>query len=245
MADLYQLESEMPDSEHDEATCHILEVMGVMDLPNVVLGRTKPPIGIWKRLRESQDTWQTGRLEGVEVVSGLPRSLLDIFASIFDNDKDYTEARLIKWPGEVGNYLQCHLWDCWRLSGVLEVRRRQRCKLRRDSIDQPPSEVIMCQLMASMDALYRASMLPRNDHILVRNALIYPLLTAGLEITQLEKHGEWKDTIDEIRNSFEQQDYFNLVGVTFDLLDEAWSEGSEFFDMDEAARRRDVEVALF
>ncbi|KAM0276605.1 hypothetical protein ACHAQH_006562 [Verticillium albo-atrum] len=245
MADLYQLASEMPDTEHDHAKCHILEVMGIMDLPNVVLGRSKPPLGIWKRLRERQDSWQAGRPGGIELVSGLPRSLLDIFAGILDNDLEYTETRLSRWPGDVGNYLQCHLWDSWRFAGIMEVRRRSRFERRKDTDHQPSSEVVMCQLMASMDALYRASLIPRNQHILAKNGLIYPMLTAGLEVSQLQRHPEWKATIDEIREDFNRREDFNVAKVLFDLIDEAWTSGSDYFDVDEAALQKGVEVAVF
>ncbi|KAM0524968.1 hypothetical protein ACHAPS_004894 [Verticillium nonalfalfae] len=245
MADLYQLASEMPDTEHDEAKRHVLEVMGVMDLPNIVLGRSNPSIGIWKRLRETQDAWPTGRVGGVEVVSGVPRSLLDIFAGLLDNDPEYTERKFSRWPGHVGNYLQCHLWSSWRLAGILEVRRRQKLKIRSECDHQPSTEIVLCQLMADMDALYRASLIPRNGHLLVKNALAYPLMTAGLEVGLLRQHREWKDTIDEIREHFMQRDDFNLIKVTFELVEEAWVDGSDYFDVGAAARRREVEVALF
>ncbi|CRK45878.1 hypothetical protein BN1723_016600, partial [Verticillium longisporum] len=245
MADLYQLASEMPDTEHDEAKRHVLEVMGVMDLPNTVLGRSNPSIGIWKRLRETQDVWPAGRVGGIEVVSGLPRSLLDIFAGLLDNDPEYTERKFSRWPGDVGNHLQCHLWSSWRLAGILEVRRRQKLKRRSEGNHQPSTEIVLCQLMAAMDALYRASLIPRNEHLLVKNALAYPLTTAGLEVGLLRQHREWKATIDEIREHFMQRDDFNLIKVTFELIEEAWIDGSDYFDVGAAARRREVEVALF
>lgn len=265
MADLYQLPAAIPEMdpgpEHDRGILHVLEVMGVMDLPSLVVGRAKASIGIWKRLRESQETWEGGRVGGVEIVSGMPRSLLDILAGIRDNDKEYTEKRLLRWPGHVGNYLQCYLWDCWRLSAVLEVRRRQRHRqhmARRGSSvpsntaalagrqrDDPPTEIVMCQLMASMDSLYRAMDLPCNSHLLMRKGLLFPLMTSALEGAELRNHPEWKATIEEILEYFVRTDDLNLTLVTAELVKEALSEGSGFFDYDEAARRKGVEVAIF
>ena len=51
---------------------HLLEVLGVMDLPTFTVGRRTPYIGIWYRYCRDE--------EGIELVTGLPRSLLDIFS---------------------------------------------------------------------------------------------------------------------------------------------------------------------
>ena len=256
MADLYDLPATIPDLDpgpvDDGGRLHVLEVMGIMDMPSFVVGRAKEAIGIWKRLRVSQETWAAGRTGGIEVVTGLPRSLLDIFAGMLDNDKDYTERRFLDWPGDMGNYLQCHLWECCRLSGVLEIRRRHRHRRHRAkksplaaAEEQPPSEIIMCRLMAAMDALYGAAGLPRNSHLLVQNGIIYPLFRASLEVTHLQAHPEWKATICDIWRDFARRDEFSLTNATFNLIEEGWADGSEYFDIDEAARRKDFEVALF
>lgn len=235
---------------------HSLEVMGVMDISSMSIGRIGPPIGIWRLLRKLQDALKDGRVPGVEVVSGLPRSLLDIFASLLDNDDEYTESRLWSWPGEIGEYLQCHLWDGWRLSGILEVRRRRRMERKRrrpgGSSDKPGashaapgSDVILCRLMASMDALNRSFELPQNEHLLVYNALIYPLVMASLEVELLKGHIEWRRTLHDVRMTFLRRDSIKLVKATFDLLDEAWQHGTSDFDIHEAARSKGMEIAVF
>jgi hypothetical protein len=262
MADLYGLPATISDLDpgpvDDGGRLHVLEVMGIMDMPSFVIGRAKDSIGIWKRLRVSQETWAAGRAGGIEVVTGLPRSLLDIFAGMLDNDKDYTERKFLEWPGEIGNYLQCHLWECCRLSGVLELRRRQRRRRlkakRPPAIDglapppdneQPPSELVMCRLMAAMDALYGAAGLPRNSHLLVQNGMIYPLFTASLEVAQLRVHPEWKATLREIWRDFGRRDEFSLTNATFALVEDCWAESFDYCDVDDAARQRNLEVALF
>ncbi|KAF7548124.1 hypothetical protein G7Z17_g7275 [Cylindrodendrum hubeiense] len=219
--------------------------------------RMNSPIGIWKLLRKLQDTLKDGRLGGVEIVSGLPRSLLDIFASIFDNDDEYTENRFWTWPGEIGEYLQCHLWDCWRFSGILEVRRRKRMEQKRRGSGSnhergdgatsaaPATELILCRLIASMDALNRAFELPRNEHLLVHNGLMYPMVTASLEVELLKQHHEWRNTLHEVRMAFLRRDSFKLVKVTFGMLDDAWEHGTSDFDVHEAAKIKGVEIAVF
>ncbi|KAI8717612.1 Zn(2)-C6 fungal-type domain-containing protein [Fusarium sp. LHS14.1] len=238
----------------DLGTRHVLEVMGIMDLPSMAIGRSGQSVGVWKLLRKLQDTRKEGRVDGIEVATGMPMSLLDIFASILDNDVEYTENRLWTWPGQLGEYLQTHLWDCWRFSAILEVRRRYRLERKQKGVevnnDQgsaavPNTELILCRLMSSMDALHRAFELPQNQHLLVHNGLMYPLVTVSLEVPLLQDHPDWKHTLDSVRATFQERDTFNLINVIFDLLDEAWKTGTSTFDIEEAARQRGVEIALF
>lgn len=254
MADTYNLRHSLTTNklsiQHDFPKLHSLEVMGVMDIPSLVIGRISKSVGIWKLLRKLQDdNWKGGRLGGIEVVSGLPRSLLDIFASIHESDAVYTEGRLWTWPGEIGEYLQCHLWDCWRFSGILEIRRRSRLEQLPASDEGsrgvPGTELILCRLMSSMDALHRAVELPQNEHLLVYNGLMYPAIMAGLEVPLLKSHPDWKTTMDQVRSYFLKRDTFNLATVTFELLGEAWEIGTSVYDIEAAARQRGVEIAVF
>lgn len=231
---------------------HSLEVMGVMDIPSMVIGRVGPPVGIWKLMRNLQDGQKGGRVDGIEVVSGLPRSLLDIFASILENDVEFTESRLWAWPGEIGEYLQCHLWDCWRYSGILDVRRRTRMRQSGQAVPSTPaqaaapaSELVLCRLIASMDALNRSFELPQNEHLLCHNGMMYPLVTASLEVELLKRHPYWRRTLIEVRQAFLRRDSFKLVKVTFNLLDEVWASGSSNYDIDHAAKIKGIEIAIF
>ncbi|KAH6963335.1 hypothetical protein DER45DRAFT_552814 [Fusarium avenaceum] len=234
-------------------TQHVMEVLGVMDLPSMVIGRINQPIGVWKLLRGLQDDLPQGRATGIEVVSGLPRPLLDIFAGMVDNDPEYTEGRFWTWPGQVGESLQCHYWECWRLSGILEVRRRQRMAKKARGIagynedpakTTPETEIVLCRLISSIDALQKAYEEPRNQNLLVHNGLPYPVINAGLEVPLLKMHPTWKRTLDEVKASF-LEDSFDLINIIFALLDEAWADGTSTFDIEAAARSRNVELAIF
>lgn len=112
--------------EQDPSSRQALESLGVMDLPSFVLGRNSPTIGIWKSFRIAQGSWNQGRLDGVEPVTGIPRSLLDIFAAVAEEPGDDIALRFWSWQDGGGDTTQCRLWDCWRLSGILDVRRRRR-----------------------------------------------------------------------------------------------------------------------
>lgn len=232
---------------------HILEVLGVMDMPSMVIGRAGPPIGVWQLLRRLQDNTQDGRADGIEVVSGVPRSLLDIFAGLVDNDPEYTESRFWSWPGDIGESLQIHYWDSWKLAGILEVRRRQRMNRKARGIPErdddtpknyPSTEIVMCRLIASIDALLKAYEEPRNQHLLVHNGLTYPVLNAGLEVPLLKLHPKWKRTMDDVKESF-ATDTVDLLKVMFELIDAAWEDGTSTFDIDKVARERNVELAIF
>ncbi|EWY99865.1 hypothetical protein FOYG_03796 [Fusarium oxysporum NRRL 32931] len=257
IVDVYDLRTKLStvgQISNDLHTQHLLEVLGVMDLPSSVIGRVNPSIGVWKLFRRLQDDRDEGRATGVEVVSGIPRSLLDIFASIMDNDPEYTETRFWDWPGQVGESLQCHYWECWRLAGILEVRRRRRMERkarglfdREDGMSRkgPDTEVVLCRLISSIDALQKAFEEPRNQHLLVHNGLPYAVVNAGLEVPLLKQHPAWKATLDDVRNSLLGTDSFDLINTLFEMLDEAWADGTNSFDIEGAARSRNLELAIF
>ncbi|KAF5555085.1 transcriptional regulatory protein pro-1 [Fusarium napiforme] len=242
IVDVYDLRTKLStvgQISNDLHTQHLLEVLGVMDLPSSVIGRVNPSIGVWKLFRRLQDDRDEGRATGVEVVSGIPRSLLDIFASIVDNDPEYTETRFWDWPGQVG---------------ILEIRRRRRMERkarglpdREDGIPRkgPDTEVVLCRLISSIDALQKAFEEPRNQHLLVHNGLPYAVVNAGLEVPLLKQHPTWKATLDDVRKSLLGTDSFDLINTIFEMLDEAWANGTNTFDIESAARSRNIEVAIF
>ncbi|KAM0202724.1 hypothetical protein ACHAQI_010667 [Fusarium lateritium] len=182
----------------------------------------------------------------------MPMCLLDILADMLAEDAGDAVTNLWMWPGEVGEYLQCHLWDSWRLAGILHVRRQERCKRQEQSDASrdkmvngvPRNGVVLCRLMATIQVLQSASAQPENQHLLIKNGLVYPLVIASLEVPLLKRHPEWKRTIDQTRRLFEIKKKHKLVSVTFEILDEAWQDGSTCFDIDGVARSRGVEIAV-
>ncbi|KZL82188.1 c6 finger domain-containing protein [Colletotrichum incanum] len=263
MADLYHLETSMgrllPAADHDFTIRHSIEVLSIMDMEPMVIGRMTPSMGIWHHLRKVQDRWEGGRIGGIEIVSGMPRTLLDVIADIGNRDAQEVEARLWAWPGEIGLYAQCILWDCWKYTAVLDVRRIERKKKKMKSTIEaiqdevatgktspfPTREVVMCRLAASVYALYRAVKLPANQHLLVHNGLMYPLVIGSLEVPILAAHPEWKHVFDDVRTLFLKKDSFHLIKLVDEVLNEAWREGTDTFDIEEAARTRGIEIAVF
>lgn len=244
-----------PNPEHDLSVRHALEFIGLMDMPCLVLGRRCPSLGIWRRFRQTQDSWKGGRVRALEVVTGVPHSLLDIFADTPFETAEVSISRFWGWPGEMGEYVQCLLWDCWRFAGVLHIRRRELRIMNATRKDgqyvgddqqdaSPSSEIVLYRLVSGLHLFGVACQLPENQHLLCRNGIVFPLITACLETRLLKRHPEWKQTVDGVLSAAKKRYLFQLARSTWELLDEAWKDGTMEFDLDEAASRRGQEVSL-
>ncbi|KAH7304655.1 hypothetical protein BKA65DRAFT_602189 [Rhexocercosporidium sp. MPI-PUGE-AT-0058] len=263
MYDLYDLGTSMgrllPTANHDLAICHSIEVLSIMDMEPMVIGRENPSMGIWRRLRKVQEGWEGGKLGGVEIVTGIPRTFLDIIADIGNDDAQDVESRLWAWPGEVGLNAQCLLWDCWRYTAVLDVRRVERkkrkmkanveameCEVETGKMASFPSrDVVMCRLATSVDALRRTIEMPTKHDLAVRNGLMYPLIVGSLEVPLLAAHPERKQVFDDLRARILERDTSRNVRLVDEVLNEAWNEGTDMFNINEAARKRGIEIAIF
>ncbi|KAK0371725.1 hypothetical protein CLIM01_10931 [Colletotrichum limetticola] len=244
-----------PNPEHDLSVRHALEFIGLMDMPCLVLGRKCPSLGIWRRFRQVQDSWKGGRVKALEVVTGVPHSLLDIFADTPFETAEVSISRFWGWPGEMGEYVQCLLWDCWRFAGMLHIRRREQRIVnatqkggqfvgddQQDAL--PSSEIVLYRLVSGLHLFCVACQLPENQHLLCRNGIVFPLITACLETRLLKRHPDWKHTVDDVLSAAKKRYLFQLARSTWELLDEAWKDGTMEFDLDKAASRRGQEVSL-
>ncbi|KAJ5338230.1 hypothetical protein N7452_004958 [Penicillium brevicompactum] len=217
---------------------HLLEVMGVMDLHCSAVGRQSPHIGIWRRYCQLA----TPR-HGVEPVSGLPRTLLDIFAGI---GIETTEQTFWDWPGEPGSFLQCYLWEAHRLAGILTLRRDKAHVPLPESISawrQPakcPADttVLVARILASIDALRLASIERPLEDAYIRNAIILPVFIAGLEIDVLCRKPEWQQMIrTSLRTSHQCE-------ILLGLLEEIWQRADPSLSVHDLARQRGIEMGL-
>ncbi|KAJ5376804.1 hypothetical protein N7509_013690 [Penicillium cosmopolitanum] len=230
---------------------HLLEVMGVMDLPCFSIGRQTHPssigrqsscIGIWRRYCQSA----TPR-RGVEPVSGLPRTLLDIFAGI---GIDTTEQHFWDWAGEPGSFLQCYLWEAHRLAGILSLRRHLRSVRNKDdheicdlSTRQEPNScadatVLVTRIMANMDALRLACTERPTEDAFIKNAVLFPIFVAGLEITVLAENPQCQKAIRTCTFGSRQDE------ILLSLLEEMWRRNDPDLNVDDLARERGLEMGL-
>ncbi|KAJ4348595.1 uncharacterized protein N0V89_009973 [Didymosphaeria variabile] len=248
-----------PDPRVHLPSQHVLEVLGVMDMPSFLIGRLHPSLGIWKSVRSLRSGSSDQFLGEIEVVTGMPRSLLDVFAEVADQrDKNQQAEDLFwSWRGCVGTFDQCHLWDSWRYAGILDSRRRLRCRYIAASPTMSSSssgedhgvnnEAVLCRLIASLDALVRKmDTAGELEPMFLNKGLVFPYTLASLEVPLLRANPLWKSTLTRFRSSFFYNDDIAIVDETvLELLEKAWEADTEFFDIDQAAREKGVELGIF
>ncbi|KAF3386863.1 hypothetical protein F1880_000799 [Penicillium rolfsii] len=239
------LHSRSPNESPIKATltpfrAHLLEVMGVMDIPCLAIGRQLPSIGIWRRFCQP-----IGPRHGIEPVTGLPRSLLDLLAGI---GLDATEQSFWDWPGETGNFLQCYLWEAYRLAGILSIRQSER--LRKPLSDSPQSlptmrqpcpvasSVLVARIIANVDALRLGCLERPNEDPFIKNSILFPLVVAGLEVDVMCQYPQWQQIIRRSSPGSRQDT------ILLDILEEVWVLGDSTLDVNALARARDVEMGL-
>lgn len=235
-------QNQYPPTAPSEFRFHSLEVMGVMDLPCFAVGRQTPCIGIWRRYRQP-----TSPRHGIEPVTGLPRSLLDLFAGI---GLGTTEQSFWDWPGEPGSFLQCYLWEAHRLAGILTIRRNSRFgKHRPGEVQGLPASrqsnacpadntTLVARVLANLDALRLACAERPTEEPFIKNAMILPSFTAGLEVSTICRNPQWQQTIRDCSQGSRQEKI--LLG----LLEEMWQRNDPTLDVDDLARERGLEMGL-
>lgn len=246
---------------------HLIEAMGLMDLHTHSIGRQNPYIGVWQQyFCATRQVGPADRSE-VEVVSGLPRSLIDRYACVGDGT---TEEDFWNWHGAEGTLLQCQLWEASRLAGVLTVRRfnsrlppilgtrgsppespvtdvssaaSPSGTTRR--LDMPSEIVLVSRILSSVDAIRRAYQEPQQRDTLVINAIRHPVFVAGLEVEVLNKRPEWKGIIRELLSPAYRKNKFCMSSrILVELLEELWVSNDNAPDVEDLARARGVELNL-
>lgn len=86
-------------------------LIGVLDLPVYSLGRQTKHLNVWHDYCMGQS--------GLEEVTGLPCSLVDLLASPMDDD---IEERLLQWPGEPNHPVMCKIWEATQYAGLILAR---------------------------------------------------------------------------------------------------------------------------
>ncbi|KAJ5681856.1 uncharacterized protein N7477_001796 [Penicillium maclennaniae] len=220
------LQSHGLDNSHRTSTTskfrmHLLEVMGVMDLPCFAVGRQTPCIGIWRRYCRPAAPRQ-----GIEPVTGLPRSLVDLFSGI---GMETTEQSFWDWPGELGSFLQCYL-QSRELSSFSAWRQSSTCPV--------DATVLVSRILANLDALRLACVERPAEDIFINNAVLYPFFITGLEVEMMNRNPRLQDVIRN-RASASKQD-----GILLGLLEEMWRRNEPTLDVNTLAQSKDLEMGL-
>ena len=242
------------EQERSAFRAHLFEVMGIMDLPTFSIGRQHSRLGFWKQYcckGASPAAIETG----VEVVTGLPRSLVTVFAFIGEGT---AETHFWDWPGAQGSFIQCQVWETYRLAGVLVVRHGGP-GFPRPSDTEPafspavqrgvsltPTTVIVSRLLSSVDAVCRASLEPESWDTLIINAISYPVTIAGLQSDVLHNDPPLKEFIRKTLLFTTDGPFCNRqYRLLLDLLEEYWTYPNGAVDIDQLARAKGVELGLF
>ncbi|KAJ0415429.1 C6 finger domain protein [Aspergillus carlsbadensis] len=232
---------------------HLFEVMGVMDLPTFSIGRQYPHLGFWRQ--HCRNRSGPSAQDDVEVVSGLPKSLVDIFSCIGD---DANEDDFWNWPGAMGSSVQCQLWEAYRLAGMLALRdgslhlhqpSRQGARLEEENAREralPSSAVLVAQLVSCIDAVQRASVHPNGRDSLAVNALPYPIFMAGLQTEILTRYPLMKEAVRQfLLPAAPDLSWNKQYHIMFDLLEEYWTCTPGTVTIHQLARAREIELGLF
>ncbi|PYI10913.1 C6 finger domain protein [Aspergillus sclerotiicarbonarius CBS 121057] len=227
---------------------HLLEVMGIMDLPTFAIGRQCPYLGFWRQYCRNRSTVDPSEEYDVEVVSGLPRSLVDIFSRI---DDGATEEDFWNWPGAKGGFLQCQLWEAYRLAGMLVIRHgigdtTAQLGQSQTRLTLPSTAVIITRLLSCIDAIWRASLEPEEKETLTINAIPYPVFVAGLQTDVLDKHPGLREFVRRILVPTAEGPFWNKqYRLLLNLLEEYWTYPSGTVSIHELAQLREIELGLF
>jgi hypothetical protein len=252
MTDLYSLNASRcsVDLVPDAFTTHGLRVIGVMDLPGLVFGRRTPIIGLWRRLREAELASPNGLTGGVDTLTGMPRSLLDILAY---TDHRAAQFALWNWHGEMGDSLQAQLWDAWRYAGII-YRNRMIYKeqaLGGNIPKQTPAEglpstkYLVWRLIASLDILRLALDHPTSKGVLYGNSGFWPYIIARCEFELLRESPDLKTKLDGLYDTLisvykQKQGEFAQA-----IIQEAWDRGDTTFDLDGVMFAMNIELPGF
>ncbi|KAF5702089.1 hypothetical protein FGLOB1_9816 [Fusarium globosum] len=198
----------LDDPQRPPVANHLLEAVGLLDIPFFTLNRITPSLEIWKSYV------QPHKHSGIEQTSGIPYSLMNLLANM---DSTTIEQDLLQWPGELGDdFAQIHLWEAFRLAGVLH----SRC-LADHQQDQttPPranvsTEILRMKVFASIQAIIGIGTF--NFRLSLARAILYPLFIAGILA----------------ENAQEQQ----LTRVAFQYIIQKGQEGTEQIIVDIVAK---------
>ncbi|KAL3457553.1 hypothetical protein BJX64DRAFT_295852 [Aspergillus heterothallicus] len=225
---------------------HLFEVMGIMDLPTFAVGRQYPHLGFWRQYCRNRPTSESN---DVEIVSGLPRSLVDIFSSIGNGA---TESDFWNWPGVAGSFLQCQLWEAHRLAGMLAIRESglhrssQHKVCGTDEVPLPATVVLVSRILSCVDAILRASVEPEGRDTLIINATPYPVFVAGLQTQVLQENSTLKNYLGKCLRQVSTAPFCsNQYRIMLELLEEYWTFSPGAGNIHQLAQARDVELGLF
>lgn len=247
--------------------------MSILDFPNFVLGRVSPSRGLWKRFRGLQKSWSdfrssTGGGSGVNSITGLPHTLLDVMAleqSETLDESQRQEQQLWSWPGQIGaTFWECQLWDSYRYAGILAARHQHSLRSHTHHNETthsgqpactdkdttvPTTDILLYRLLSCLDAMFNEKKRAIGPTCLqLQHLALFPIFHASLQVETLRKMAKyhWREGLLDMRDQIlglEAGGKKHTL-ILLEILDKAWAVGKDGFDADNAAKEYGVEITL-
>lgn len=239
----------------DAKMLDFLSLLGFLDLQSHILNRVTPQNYVWYTFCRGQ--------AGVNRVSGLPYSLMDLLAGIHAPGAAHA---LMGWSPPGGAPAQLLLWKATRFAGILSVYEFEGSRgsgvggsAGSSSASTPsgslPSTVVTPAVPdASAEALPTPQVLVQNILPLIqqclafvpesagsfKQTLIYPLVMAASQRAVLTA-SEKSFICDTIKGLASERNHFAYQGI-LGVIREFWASGDRC--LEDTAKRLDVEIAL-
>ncbi|KAJ5035864.1 hypothetical protein NUH16_003725 [Penicillium rubens] len=197
---------------------HLLEVIALLDIPSFTLNRITRSMEIWKLHVASK-----GQV-GIEETSGLPYSLINLFAGLGSPE---AEEGLLGWAGELGEeFIQIHLWEAFRFAGLLH----NRALLGNDQNTSPPaaspmprSEVVRMKIFASLQAIVDSGAFTFRQPL--ARAIFYPLFVAGLFAENYQQRRLTRLAFQHLMDDSQERIDGSTERVALDIVTNVWETG--------------------
>ncbi|KAF5675081.1 hypothetical protein FCIRC_7554 [Fusarium circinatum] len=227
------------DPQRPPVANHLLEAVGLLDIPFFTLNRITPSLEIWKSYV------QPHKHSGIEQISGIPYSLMNLLANM---DSTTIEQDLLQWPGELGDeFAQIHLWEAFRLAGILH----SRCLADHDQ-DQTTSsrvnistEILRMKVFASIQAIIGIGTF--NFRLSLARAILYPLFVAGILAENAQEQQLTRVAFQYIMQKGQE----GIEQIIMDIVAKVWkngkggSEASKLMIATEATAELNAEIHLY
>ena len=205
-------------------------LIGVLDLPTHSLGRRNNHLHMWHKHCMGQS--------GIEEISGLPCSLLDLFASLLDDD---VEERLLQWPGEPGEPVMCKIWEAAQYAGLLRIRElRSNLGLSISTDDQSTASIVQHVLVLLQDLRTRMDVHTSAS----TETLLFPLVGVGSQPRALTADNRTfiRECIVALADSLlSSYPYYDAVVHVLEVL---WAGGGSK-SLDQVTQEMSFELGLF
>ncbi|KAH7259290.1 uncharacterized protein BKA55DRAFT_592054 [Fusarium redolens] len=192
---------------------HLLEAVALLDIPFFTLNRITPSLEIWKSYV------QPNKHSGIEQVSGIPYSLMNLLANM---DSTTIENDLLQWPGELGDeFAQIHLWEAFRLAGILHSRcLADHCQDRTTPpIANATTEILRMKVFASIQAIIGIGTF--NFRLSLARAILYPLFIAGILAENAQEQQLTRVAFQYIMQKGQE----GTEQIILDIVEKVWKNG--------------------